>query len=98
MMPFRVGRALDRRHPTRPANYRAEPRFEDAPTPEEPDLEDEEDEEEDEESPRARKGVRVVRPAARRPSGDYDLPSLSLLAAPKSNERSTLSSAVIEEN
>jgi S-DNA-T family DNA segregation ATPase FtsK/SpoIIIE len=97
MMPFRVGRSLDRRHPTRPANYRAEPRFDDARTPAEPDLEDEEDEEEDEESPRARKGVRVVRPA-RRPSGDYDLPSLSLLAAPKSNDRTTLSSAVIEEN
>jgi DNA segregation ATPase FtsK/SpoIIIE, S-DNA-T family len=100
MMPFRIGRALDRRHPARPADYRFEPRFGGTRQPVEPqvDEEAEEDEEDDEESPRVRKGVRVTRPAARRPSGDYDLPSLSLLAAPKSSDRTTLSSAVIEEN
>src|SRR4029453_6631828 len=98
MMPFPFRPTLPPPPPTRPPNYRAEPRFDDARTPAEPDFEDEEDEEEDEESPRARKGVRVARPAARRPSGDYDLPSLSLLAAPKSSDRATLSSAVIEEN
>ncbi len=96
-MPFRVGRTLDRRHPTRPADYRFEPRLDSGRAPA-PDIEEEEDEEEEEgeDSPRVRK-TRVTRPA-RRISGDYDPPSLSLLAAPKSSERATLSSALIEEN
>ncbi|MEA2991555.1 MAG: segregation ATPase FtsK/SpoIIIE, family [Alphaproteobacteria bacterium] len=58
---------------------------------------DEDEEEETEAAPRraARKPARV---APRRSSGGYVLPALGLLTAPKSSERSTLSSETIEEN
>jgi S-DNA-T family DNA segregation ATPase FtsK/SpoIIIE len=58
---------------------------------------DEDEEEETEAAPRRppRKPARV---APRRSSGGYVLPALGLLTAPKSSERSTLSSETIEEN
>jgi S-DNA-T family DNA segregation ATPase FtsK/SpoIIIE len=60
-------------------------------------LGDEDEEEETEAAPRRapRKPARV---APRRSSGGYALPALGLLTAPKSSERSTLSSETIEEN
>ncbi|MGH8519456.1 MAG: DNA translocase FtsK 4TM domain-containing protein, partial [Panacagrimonas sp.] len=77
------------------ARARLEPRFTDAV-----DLEEEFDEEEEEEEDAAprRKRARPARPAPRRSSGGYVLPSLNLLSAPRSSERSTLSNAEIEEN
>jgi S-DNA-T family DNA segregation ATPase FtsK/SpoIIIE len=79
-----------------PPGERLEPRFGDAEGSE---IEENEagDEDEPDETPR-RRAPRVTRPPARRSSGGYALPALSLLTAPKSSERSTLSNETIEEN
>src|SRR5262249_42222679 len=58
--------------------------------------EDEGAEEEDEERP-ARKRARAAKPA-RRGRDSFELPSLGLLAAPKSSDRHTLSVEAIQEN
>src|SRR5262249_22622525 len=57
-------------------------------------IEDEEEEEEEAPKPRARPAARI----ARNRKGDYDLPSLALLSAPKATDRMTLSDEAIEEN
>jgi S-DNA-T family DNA segregation ATPase FtsK/SpoIIIE len=82
---------------------RHEPRFAaDAPSlqasePEEAAQGDEaEDEEEEAPRPKARK-AKPVRPTPRKLSG-YDLPALTLLAAPKATERFAPSNQVLEEN
>jgi DNA segregation ATPase FtsK/SpoIIIE, S-DNA-T family len=58
--------------------------------------EEEEEEEGEEETPkpRAKAAPRVVR----NKKGEYDLPSLALLTAPKASDRTTLSNEAIEEN
>jgi S-DNA-T family DNA segregation ATPase FtsK/SpoIIIE len=90
--------------PARAAVERArlEPRFSEAgETDEEGGEESEEEEEEEEEADRAaprRKRARAARPAARRGSGRYALPSHDLLSSPRASERSKLSNSVIEEN
>jgi S-DNA-T family DNA segregation ATPase FtsK/SpoIIIE len=79
------------------ARARLEPRFTDAAGIEDAFEEEEAEEEEEEAAPR-RKRARLPRPAPRRNSGGYTLPSLNLLSAPRNSERSTLSNAEIEEN
>ncbi|HML06523.1 MAG TPA: DNA translocase FtsK 4TM domain-containing protein [Xanthobacteraceae bacterium] len=75
------------------ARRRVEPRFDDKPD------EGADDEADDESSAEARatRKPRSPRPA-RRWSGGYELPSLSLLAAPRASERTTLSAELIREN
>ncbi len=74
---------------------RLEPRFSDTDDAE---FEaDELDDESEEPAPR-RRARRAARPAPRRGSGGYVLPSLNLLSTPRASERSTLSSSEIEEN
>jgi S-DNA-T family DNA segregation ATPase FtsK/SpoIIIE len=87
----------------RPGLERHEPRFAaDAPSLQASEPEDdapgEAAEEDDEEAPRpkARK-AKPARPAPRKLSG-YDLPALTLLAAPKATERFAPSNQVLEEN
>jgi DNA segregation ATPase FtsK/SpoIIIE, S-DNA-T family len=88
--------------PARAAVERArlEPRFGDPDESDEEieeDSEDDEEEEEDRAAPR-RKRARASRPAPRRSSGGYILPSLNLLSAPRASERSSMSNSEIEEN
>jgi DNA segregation ATPase FtsK/SpoIIIE, S-DNA-T family len=73
------------------ARARLEPRFD-------PNEIDEDIDEESEEQAAPRRKRARARPAARRSSGGYVLPSLNLLSAPRASERSTLSSSEIEEN
>jgi S-DNA-T family DNA segregation ATPase FtsK/SpoIIIE len=61
-------------------------------------AEEPEDEAEDDSEPAPRRVRKPARVAPRRSSGGYALPALGLLTAPKSSERSTLSSETIEEN
>ncbi len=84
------------------AGRRTEPRLEElARVPLAPDLDDEEDEVEDEEEededeePAPRKGAAT---GVRRGDGGYALPSLNLLTAPKSSDRTTMSAEAIEAN
>jgi len=90
-MPSRDGAAGRRR---------LEPRFDDsprlAPDAGEGGDEDEADTEE-ESSPRARKPRAPSKPARKSGSG-FQSPSLNLLAAPRASDRSTLSTAEIQEN
>ena len=58
--------------------------------------EEEEDEEEEEEAPRSRKKP-PPRPASRK-SDKYELPSISMLTAPKASDRQPLSKAELESN
>jgi DNA segregation ATPase FtsK/SpoIIIE, S-DNA-T family len=67
----------------------------------EEDGDDEEDDEDDDEddSAAAKRSRRKPAPAVKRRSAEgYELPSLAVLAAPKSNERSAPSEQVIKEN
>lgn len=84
--------------PARAAVERArlEPRFAN-PDEDEEEIEEEEDEEEEQAAPR-RKRARAARPAPRRRSGGYALPSHDLLSSPRASERSKLSNSEIEEN
>jgi S-DNA-T family DNA segregation ATPase FtsK/SpoIIIE len=80
------------------AGRRTEPRLEElARVPLAPDLDEEEDEDEEEEeaepAPRKRAAAR-----SRRGDGGYSLPSLNLLTAPKSSDRTTVSAEAIEAN
>jgi S-DNA-T family DNA segregation ATPase FtsK/SpoIIIE len=77
------------------ARARLEPRFSD---PDEMEEDEDESDDEEEQIARPRKRPRAARPAVRRSSGGYILPSLNLLSAPRASERSTLSNAEIEEN
>ena len=62
--------------------------------------EDEEDEEEEEEQPAARAPRKKAAPknAAKKSSDKFDLPSVSMLAAPKAGDRQPLSKAELETN
>lgn len=62
--------------------------------------EEEEDEEEEEEQPAARAPRKKAAPkaAARKSSDKFDLPSVSMLAAPKAGDRQPLSKAELENN
>jgi S-DNA-T family DNA segregation ATPase FtsK/SpoIIIE len=60
------------------------------------DEEEDEDEEEEEEAPRARKKP-APRPASRK-SDKFELPSVSMLTAPKASDRQPLSKAELEAN
>jgi S-DNA-T family DNA segregation ATPase FtsK/SpoIIIE len=59
--------------------------------------ESDEEEEEEEEAPKARAKAAAPR-VAKNKKGEYDLPSLALLTAPKASDRTTLSAEAIEEN
>ena len=63
---------------------------------EEEEDEDDEEEEEEEEAPRSRKKP-APRPASRK-SDKYELPSISMLTAPKASDRQPLSKAELESN
>jgi DNA segregation ATPase FtsK/SpoIIIE, S-DNA-T family len=79
---------------------RTEPRFDSArraAPPEEPGDEEDEDEEDEEEAAPAPRKPRSA-PRARRSSDGYELPSLNLLAAPRSADRATMSAEAIESN
>jgi S-DNA-T family DNA segregation ATPase FtsK/SpoIIIE len=93
----RLGRMFSRRGGT--------PRHTAAPAiaPEEEGAEDEsefeeEEEETDEAEPPARKRARAAPKPARRGRDGFELPPLSVLAAPKSSDRHTLSVEAIQEN
>jgi DNA segregation ATPase FtsK/SpoIIIE, S-DNA-T family len=80
---------------------RIEPRWRDAPPVElprepEPDEIDEEEAAPSERSARKRARPAVARPAKRQ--NGYELPSLTLLSAPKATERATVSQELIQEN
>jgi DNA segregation ATPase FtsK/SpoIIIE, S-DNA-T family len=62
------------------------------------DDEDEEEEEEEEEAPPPRKKPAVSRAAARKSSEKFELPSVSMLAAPRAADRQPLSKAELETN
>jgi DNA segregation ATPase FtsK/SpoIIIE, S-DNA-T family len=86
----------------RPPSLAPAPKLRIEPAVAEIDDEEWEDEAEDEEDgpePRARKRARApARPTPRRSRSGFELPSLSLLTAPKSGERTTLSVDAIQEN
>mgnify|MGYP001308084786 CR=1 FL=1 len=76
-----------------PSPYRPRAEDEEAADLSEPELDDEADE------PPVRKRARKsAKPAGKRAKDGFVLPDLSLLAAPKSSDRATLSSEVIAEN
>jgi S-DNA-T family DNA segregation ATPase FtsK/SpoIIIE len=58
---------------------------------------DESEEDDEEASPRRKRARPAARPA-RRSRGGFELPALSLLSMPKSNDRTTLSAEAIQEN
>jgi S-DNA-T family DNA segregation ATPase FtsK/SpoIIIE len=101
-----------RKRTKRPLKDRIEPRLDAAeqPTPEEDDSEEgdedeeDDDEEEDEDDPSvnvanpSRNPARAAASPKRKYSDGYELPSLAVLAAPKSSERSAPSEQVIKEN
>jgi len=105
----RLGRLFARRTPaaktSRDSLRRAEPRFagrraaaEDEPY-EEGDEDYEEDEEEEEDTqPRRSRAAPQPKPRRLNIAGSFVLPSLNLLAAAKASDRSTPSTAEIEEN
>jgi S-DNA-T family DNA segregation ATPase FtsK/SpoIIIE len=87
--------AFERQEPS--LSGRAAPKL----APQQEELEDEEEEEEDEEeeeeeAPRARKKP-APRPASRK-SDRFELPSVSMLTAPKASDRQPLSKAELEAN
>jgi S-DNA-T family DNA segregation ATPase FtsK/SpoIIIE len=92
----RLGRMFARQ--TRVPHHAAAP----ATAPEENFAEDEdfedEEEEADEAEPPARKRTRAAPRPARRGRDGFELPPLTLLAAPKSSDRQTLSVEAIQEN
>ncbi|HUC51465.1 MAG TPA: DNA translocase FtsK 4TM domain-containing protein [Xanthobacteraceae bacterium] len=99
-----LGRLLFRRERTPMPSHdgmarrRIEPRFEgSASGADVADEDDAEDDEEEDSAPRARKARAPAKPARRSSSG-FQTPSLNLLAAPRANERATLSTAEIQEN
>jgi len=104
LLSFRawLGRLLFRREraplPSRDAlaRRRIEPRFEGGGRAEADEADDEDDDDE-ENAPRVRKPRAPAKPARRSGSG-FQSPSLNLLAAPRASERSTLSTAEIQEN
>jgi DNA segregation ATPase FtsK/SpoIIIE, S-DNA-T family len=73
-------------------------RIEPAPEVEEEAWDDEEEDEEDGPAPRARKPRAPGRASAKRSRSGFEFPALSLLTAPKSSERTTLSVETIQEN
>ncbi len=103
LLSFRawLGRALFRRErtplPSRDAaaRRRIEPRFEGGRA--DADEGDDDGDDDEESAPRARKPRAPAKPARRSGSG-FQSPSLNLLAAPRASERSTLSTAEIQEN
>jgi S-DNA-T family DNA segregation ATPase FtsK/SpoIIIE len=66
-------------------------------TPPEDDYDDEEEEDE-EPTARARRKRAPRAPAARKPSGNFALPAISLLTAPRASDRMTHSDDVLQEN
>jgi DNA segregation ATPase FtsK/SpoIIIE, S-DNA-T family len=90
----RVGRMLARRTPV--PRHAAAPAI--APEQDFVEEEPEAEEEEGEEERPARKRQRAAPRAGRRGRDGFELPSLSLLAAAKSNDRHTLSVEAIQEN
>jgi DNA segregation ATPase FtsK/SpoIIIE, S-DNA-T family len=64
------------------------------------DFEDEADEDEEEEAPAARapRKKAAVRPSSRKSSDKFELPSVSMLSAPKASDRQPLSKAELETN
>ncbi|HWE76157.1 MAG TPA: DNA translocase FtsK, partial [Stellaceae bacterium] len=101
LLSFRawLGRLFSRRErmplPSRDAvpRRRVEPQFDNSPRL----APDDEGDEDEESAPRARKPRAPAKPARRSGSG-FQSPSLNLLAAPRASERSTLSTAEIQEN
>jgi S-DNA-T family DNA segregation ATPase FtsK/SpoIIIE len=95
--------AMEDGYPRAPAaaRQRIEPRWRDAPPvelPREPDVDEADDEEDAAPSERAgRKRSRAAARPSKRQNG-YELPSLSLLSAPKAIERATVSQELIQEN
>ena len=82
--------------PSRDSGRRIEPRFEGGGRANADEADDDGDDEE-ESAPQARKPRAPAKPARRSGSG-FQSPSLNLLAAPRASERSTLSTAEIQEN
>jgi DNA segregation ATPase FtsK/SpoIIIE, S-DNA-T family len=81
---------------TQVSQRRIEPQFDGRPDPQ---VEDEfEDELTGSPTPRAARKPRPAAKPVRRSAGGYTLPLLSLLAAPRASERTTLSADVIREN
>lgn len=97
--PQARGPGLSRNEPTLGERHRTSlaPKLEDEDDGEE--VEDEEDEEEEEEAPAARAPRKkpAPKPAARK-SDKYELPSVSMLAAPKAADRQPLSKSELEAN
>ncbi|WP_316190301.1 DNA translocase FtsK [Bradyrhizobium sp. SZCCHNS2096] len=91
--------AVSRNEPTLAGRNRASlaPKLEDEAEAEE--IEEEEEEEEEEEAPAARAPRKkpAPKPAPRKPD-KYDLPSVSMLAAPKAADRQPLSKSELEAN
>jgi len=78
---------------------RLEPRARDEPERDEDDEDEEAEEDEMTVTPqRAPRKARAAAKPVRRSWGGYELPALGLLAAPRANERTTLSADVIREN
>jgi DNA segregation ATPase FtsK/SpoIIIE, S-DNA-T family len=83
----------------RPASAVPKLRIEPAAASEDDDIEEDTEEDEDGPTAPARKRRRAApRPSPKRARGGFELPSLSLLTAPKSTERATLSVEAIQEN
>jgi len=85
--------ALDRHEPTLGSRAALAPRGGD----DEDDAEEEEDEEE-EEAPPPRKKAPASRATARKSSDKFELPSVSMLAAPRAADRQPLSKSELETN
>ena len=78
---------------------RLEPRAREEPEQDEDDEDEEAEEDEMTVTPqRAPRKARAAAKPVRRSWGGYELPALGLLAAPRANERTTLSADVIREN
>jgi S-DNA-T family DNA segregation ATPase FtsK/SpoIIIE len=94
--PQTRGGSLDRQEPSLGSRARISL----APEDDEDVAEPEEDEEEEEEAPAARAPRKKAAPKApsRKSSDKYDLPSVSMLAAPKSTDRQPLSKSELEAN
>jgi DNA segregation ATPase FtsK/SpoIIIE, S-DNA-T family len=94
----RLGRMFSRQ--TRLPRHAAAPATapEDDVAEDEADFEDAEEEDAEEAEPPARKRTRAAPKPARRSRDGFELPPLSVLAAPKSSDRHTLSVEAIQEN
>jgi S-DNA-T family DNA segregation ATPase FtsK/SpoIIIE len=93
----RLGRMFARQTPVPRHAAPATAPEEDVAEEREAHFEEEEEEEADEDERPARKRTRAAKPSRRGRDG-FELPSLSLLAAPKSSDRHTLSVEAIQEN